>query len=176
MDRAILRPRWAAQARRSASRGRIELRRGSKAPRPRPWGRPGTTTPPVISLPLSRPWSSWVRSGGTTRPPPNARPYQGRNPSGLRTPRRFRLAGAVEGDGLAHKRHEGELVNVFAFMDVDRAARIPLETRVEEPGRILQRRAPGEGKLHDVLVGFARADDAVMRPSRSARGRRLRPL
>src|SRR6185295_2642120 len=41
-------------------------------------------------------------------------------------------------------------------------------TRVEETGRILQRRALGEGELHDLLVGLARADDAVVRPDRSA--------
>src|SRR5712671_6501936 len=35
-------------------------------------------------------------------------------------------------------------------------------------GRILQRRALGEGKLHGILVGFAGADDAVVRPNRSA--------
>jgi hypothetical protein len=45
---------------------------------------------------------------------------------------------------------------------------VPVETRVEETGRILQKRALGEGKLHDILVGFASADDAVVRPNRSA--------
>src|SRR5208282_2258673 len=53
-------------------------------------------------------------------------------------------------------------------MDVDRAACVSVETRVEETGRILQRRALGEGKLHDLLVGFASADDAVVRPNRRA--------
>src|SRR5207248_10103555 len=52
--------------------------------------------------------------------------------------------------------------------DVDRAACVSVETRVEEAGRILQGRALGEGKLHDILVGFAGADDAVVRPDRSA--------
>src|SRR6267143_4195470 len=60
------------------------------------------------------------------------------------------------------------LVNFFSFEDVDRAACVSVETRVEETGRILQRRALGEGKLHDILVGFASADDAVVRPNRSA--------
>src|SRR3979490_1709542 len=32
----------------------------------------------------------------------------------------------------------------------------------------LKRRALGEGKLHEILVGFASADDAVVRPNRSA--------
>src|SRR2546421_859509 len=48
------------------------------------------------------------------------------------------------------------------------SAYVSVETRVEETGRILQRRALGEGKLHDILVGFASADDAVVRPNRSA--------
>jgi hypothetical protein len=53
-------------------------------------------------------------------------------------------------------------------VDVDRAAYVSVETRVEETDRILQRRALGEGKLHDILVGFASADDAIVRPHRSA--------
>ena len=82
--------------------------------------------------------------------------------------RRFRLARPVEGDRLANERRERGLVNGFSFVDVDRAAYVSVETRVEETGRILQRRALGEGKLHDILVGFASADDAVVRPNRSA--------
>src|SRR5437879_12724862 len=74
----------------------------------------------------------------------------------------------VEGDRLANQRLEGGLVNFFSFVDVDRAAYVSVETRVEETGRILQRRALGEGKLHDTLVGFTRADDAVVRPNRGA--------
>src|SRR5207253_3193647 len=86
----------------------------------------------------------------------------------LRFLRRFRLARTVEGDRFANERLEGGLVNFFSFVDVDRAACVSVETRVEETGRILQRRALGEGKLHDILVGFASADDAVVRPNRSA--------
>ena len=82
--------------------------------------------------------------------------------------RRFRLARPVEGDRLANERLERGLVNFFSFVDVDRAAYVSVETRVEETGRILQRRALGEGQLHDVLVGFASADDAVVRPDRRA--------
>src|SRR6185503_4706883 len=87
---------------------------------------------------------------------------------GLRFLRRFRLAGTVEGDRFANERLEGRLVNFFSFVDVDRAAYVSVETRVEEAGRILQRRALGKGELHDLLVGFAGADDAVVRPRRSA--------
>ena len=82
--------------------------------------------------------------------------------------RRLRLAGTVEGGRLANERLEGGLVNFFSFVDVDRAAYVSVETRVEETGRILQRRALGEGKLHDILIGFASADDAVVRSDRSA--------
>src|SRR5436853_5936409 len=74
----------------------------------------------------------------------------------------------VQGDRLANERLEGGLVNFFSFVDVDRPAYVSLETRVEETGRILQRRALGEGKLHDILIGFAGADDAVVRPNRRA--------
>src|SRR4029453_19014952 len=86
----------------------------------------------------------------------------------LRFLRRFRLARTVEGNRLANERLEGGLVNFFPFVDVDRAARVSVEARVEEQGRILQERALQKGKLHDILVGFASADDAVVRPNRSA--------
>src|SRR6266851_2075892 len=113
------------------------------------------------------------RASSSRTPPhslshPDVGPVQGRNPSGLRFLRRFRLARTVEGDRLANERLEGGLVNFFSVVDVDRAACVSVETRVEETGRILQRRALGEGKLHDILVGFASADDAVVRPNRSA--------
>src|SRR5690242_691366 len=75
-----------------------------------------------------------------------------------------RFPRAVEGRRLANERLEGGRVDLLAFVDVDRAAHVPLETRIEEAGRILQRRAPGEGELHDLLVRFAGADDAVVRP------------
>src|SRR5207302_1738850 len=99
---------------------------------------------------------------------PDVEPVQGRNPLGLRFLRRFRLARTVEGDRLANERLESGLVNFFSFVDIDRAACVSVETRVEETGRILQRRALEEGQLHDILVGFASADDAVVRPNRSA--------
>ena len=41
-------------------------------------------------------------------------------------------------------------------------------TGVKEAGRILQRRALGEGELHYILVGLTSADDAVELPRRSA--------
>src|SRR5436853_7794063 len=95
-------------------------------------------------------------------------PYKEWKPLGLRFLRRFRLARTVEGDRFANERLEGGLVDFFSFVDVDRAACVSIETRVKETGRILQRRALGEGQLHDLLVGFASADDAVVRPNGSA--------
>ena len=70
---------------------------------------------------------------------PDVGPVQGRNPLGLRFLRRFRLARPVEGDRLANERLEGGLVNFFFFVDVDRAACVSVETRVEETGRIRRR-------------------------------------
>src|SRR2546430_2295244 len=110
--------------------------------------------------------TSLQQSGGAR--PSSTGPSDQRNPLGLRFLRRFRLARTVEGDRLANERLEGGLVNFFSFVDVDRAACVSVETGVEEAGRILQRRALGEGKLHDILVGFASANDAVVRPNRSA--------
>src|SRR3984957_19963123 len=91
-----------------------------------------------------------------------------RNPSRLHFLRRFRLARTVEGHRLEHECLEGGLVNFFSLVDVDRAAYVTVETRVEKTGRILKRRALGEGKLHDLLVRFGSADDAVVRENRSA--------
>src|SRR2546430_10995745 len=98
------------------------------------------------------------------------------DPLGLRLLRKFRLARTVECDRLANERLEGGLVHSFSFVDVDRAAYVSVETRVEETGRILQKRALGEGKLHDLLVGFTCAVDAVVRPNRRAWTLRFHPL
>ena len=87
---------------------------------------------------------------------PDIGPVRARSASGLRLLRRFRLAGAVEGDRLANERLEGGLVDFFSFVDVDRAAYVSVETRVEETGRILQRRALGEGELHDTSCRIRR--------------------
>src|SRR5436190_5635576 len=72
--------------------------------------------------------------------------------------------GAVERDGGADERLERVRVDLLALADVDRAPRVPLEARVEELRRILQRRAFGESQLHRRLVGFAGADDPIVRP------------
>ena len=50
---------------------------------------------------------------------------------------KFRLARIVEGDRLANERLEGGR-NLFFLVDVDRAAQVPAETRIEETGRIFR--------------------------------------
>src|SRR5437667_9631578 len=81
---------------------------------------------------------------------------------------RLRLPGLVEVDRLADERFDGGRVDFLTLLNVDRAPHVALEARVEQAGRVLQRRALREGELHDLLVGLARAEDAVVRPDRSA--------
>ena len=53
-------------------------------------------------------------------------------------------------------------------MDVDRAADIPVQARIEQAPGIRQGRALGEGQLHRCLVGLAGAENAGMFPHRHA--------
>jgi hypothetical protein len=46
--------------------------------------------------------------------------------------RGFRLGEAVEGHGFAHEGLEGGFVDFFTFVNVDRAAYVPVEARIEE--------------------------------------------
>src|SRR5882724_11031175 len=80
---------------------------------------------------------------------------------------RLRLAGLVQRDRLADERFERGRVDFLPLLDVDRAPHFALEARVEQPGRVLQRRTLREGELHDLLVGLARAENPVVRPDRS---------
>lgn len=80
-----------------------------------------------------------------------------RNPLGLH------FFGTIVGNRLANQCFEGDPVNGLAFVNVDRAADVSVEARIEETARIAQRRAFGEGELHDFLVEFAGADDAAVR-------------
>src|SRR4029450_11267571 len=86
------------------------------------------------------------------------------------------LARSVERDRLPNECLKGGFVNVFSLADVDRAANVSVEARVEETTRILQRRTLCEGELHHALVGFARTNNPVVRPCGSARVRGFDPL
>ena len=76
--------------------------------------------------------------------------------------------GRVEGDGGANERLQGFLVNLVAFAKVDRAPDIAVQTGIEKARWVFQRRAFGEGHLHDALVRFPGREDAVMFPHRNA--------
>src|SRR4051794_1007684 len=66
---------------------------------------------------------------------------------------RLGLPRGIEGDCRTDERLEGGRVDAFPFVNIYRAAHVPVETRVEETGRILQRRALRERQLHHALVG-----------------------
>src|SRR5690606_38916492 len=72
----------------------------------------------------------------------------------------------VERSRGANQRLERALVELVALVDVDRAAHLTLEARVEELRWIGKRRALRERELDGLLVRLARADDAVVRPHR----------
>src|SRR5262249_24554420 len=90
-------------------------------------------------------------------------------PLGFRSPaRRLVLARDIKRHCSADEILQGRLIDLVAFVDVDGAPCISVKTGVEETGWILQRCAVEEGKLHNILVRFASADHAVVRPNRSA--------
>src|SRR5437764_4998614 len=94
----------------------------------------------------------------------------------LRSPWACLSAGCIEGDRRTNDGLERARVDLLPLMDVDCAPCVALEARVEELGRVLQRRPFGERELHDGLVCLAGADDSVVRPCGNARVRRLHPL
>src|SRR5689334_702551 len=120
-----------------------------------------------------------VMGGGEDRKMPPRRTF-GRRPAA--TPfkngdngrngdeRRRRLPGLrlVQGHGGADQLLERGLVELVVLVDVDGATYVAVETRVEQLRRIVERGALGEGQLHDRLVRFAGADDAVVLPHRHA--------
>src|SRR5215475_1273077 len=86
----------------------------------------------------------------------------------LRSPWPSLSAGRIEGDRGTNERLERARVDLLPLMDVNRAPCVPVEARVEELGRVLQRSPLGEGQLHYRLVRLAGADDPVVRPYGSA--------
>src|SRR5271163_1293775 len=64
---------------------------------------------------------------------------------------------------------EGCFVDRLPFAQVDRPPRVPFQAGIEELLRVFDRGAASEGELHDLLVRFPSADDAVMRPDRTPR-------
>src|SRR6185369_8058921 len=74
------------------------------------------------------------------------------------------LALEIEGRGGADEVLQGRLVDLVAFTEVDGAPGVPLEARVEQPGRVVQRSTLGERQLDGGLVGLAGAEDASVGP------------
>src|SRR5439155_13071894 len=81
----------------------------------------------------------------------------------LRSPWPCLSAGCIEGDRGTDERLERARVDVLPLMDVNRAPYVPVEARVEELGRVLQRTPLGEGELHFGLGRLAAAGDPVVR-------------
>jgi hypothetical protein len=82
----------------------------------------------------------------------------------------------VEGDSGADEILERRLVDFVAFVDVDGAADIAVEARVEEPGRVYEGSAFRKGQLDVILVRLPGADDAGVRKDGRARIGRFGPL
>ena len=84
----------------------------------------------------------------------------------------FRLASGkrrgIGRDRRADEALERALVDGLSFSDIDRAPHVSFEARIEERLRIREGCAAREGELHDLFVGLARADDAVVGPDGDA--------
>src|SRR5258706_6953516 len=94
--------------------------------------------------------------------------FTSRIPSLLRSLWLCLSAGCIEGDRGTDERLERARVDLLPLMDVNRAPCVPVEARVEELGRVLQRSPLDEGQLHYRLVRLPGADDPVVRPYWSA--------
>src|SRR5215472_2248650 len=75
--------------------------------------------------------------------------------------------GLVQGHGGANESLQRLVVNLLALVEVDGTPRVSLETGIEEPCRILQRRPSRERHLDDALVSLAGADQSIVRPHRN---------
>ena len=71
---------------------------------------------------------------------------------------------------------EGSFVDLFPFAEIDRAPRVPFQAGIEELLRVFDGGSAREGELHDLLVRFPCADDAVMGPDGGSGRRGLCPF
>src|ERR1700730_9865034 len=71
---------------------------------------------------------------------------------------------------------EGSFVDLLPFAEVDRTPCVPFQTGIEELLRVFDGGSASEGELHNLLVRFPCADDAVMGPDGGAGRRRLHPF
>src|SRR5262249_53451096 len=66
--------------------------------------------------------------------------------------------------------------DLVAFLDVDCTPHSPLEARVEQPGRVVQKGTLEKRQLDHALVGLAGTDTPVVGPHGRSRARGFRPL
>src|SRR3546814_8511839 len=117
----------------------------------------------VCSSDLSHRIPCWVAGWGSGPVPPRKSLFRD-FPNSLSAA----LSGAIEIDRRTDERFQRLLVDRVAFMDIDRAAAVAVEARLEQPGRIGARSALGAGHLDVGLVGLAGADHAVAIPDGNA--------
>src|SRR6266849_2839336 len=74
------------------------------------------------------------------------------------------VSASIETGALDNERLQGGRVDRVTLVEIDGTNRPAVETRVEEPFRILQVGPFWKRQPHSVLEGLAYADDAVVRP------------
>src|SRR5947209_12181485 len=82
--------------------------------------------------------------------------------SGLAEP----ISASVETGALDNQCLQGGRVDGVTLVEIDGTYRLAVQTRVEEPFRILQLGPFWKRQPHGVLEGLAHADDAVVGPDR----------
>src|SRR5271166_765819 len=75
---------------------------------------------------------------------------------------RLGLAFEIKRHGGADELLEGSFVDLLPFAEVDRTPHIPFQAGIEELLRVFDGGSASKGELHDLLVRFPGADDAVM--------------
>jgi len=88
----------------------------------------------------------------------------------------FVLALEIERYCSPDKIFQGHFIDPLAFVDIDSAPDIPLETGVEETFRVLQRSSLGKCQFDGVLVRLPSADDPAVRKDGNSRRCLLGPL
>src|SRR5438445_4393132 len=86
--------------------------------------------------------------------------------SGLAEP----ISASVETGALDNQCHQGGRVDGVTLVEIDGTYRLAVQTRVEEPFRILQLGPFWKRQPHGVLEGLAYADDAVVGPNGDSLG------
>src|SRR5882762_2546708 len=75
-----------------------------------------------------------------------------------------RISASVETGALDNECLQGGRVDGVSLVEIDGTNRLAVQTRVEEPFRILQLRSFWKRQPHGVFEGFAYADDTVVGP------------